>query len=96
MRYLAQMGLELAGDQDIMIQLPARDTWVKSIARIDYELEAELNSRKRRFQRGVALELVRLVAYAIQISTNRDLALIEEMMQRRDREALSPQSPEQA
>lgn len=92
-RYLVQMGLDHAGDADIVIDLP-RDEMTKTTARMSYELEAALLARARKFERGLGWELVRMMAYAIQVRTNADLKVIAGMIERRDREAAALQPPE--
>lgn len=94
-RYLLQMAFDLADGQDITIHLPQdKAEWKRCTARIDYEAEMTLVGRCRMYKRSMGPELVRLVAYAIEQRTKRDLKFIEEMMQRQGQGSASPQPPE--
>lgn len=93
-RYLVQMGLDLAGEDDVSIDVPRADM-KKTTARMTFELEARLLARAHRFERALGWELVRMAAYAIQVCTDRDLKFIEEMLERRDRGAVGTPHPEQ-
>lgn len=84
-RYLLNYALESLGDDDCMITLSGDE--IKTITRFDYDVIEMLQVRCKRFQRPLGREIVRLAAYAIQLSTTRNIAIIEEMIRRRDREA---------
>ncbi len=80
-RYLLARGLALAGVVDVTINLPEEDM-VKSVTRIDHETYAILHDRTAKFKRSLSGELIHLVAYAIQDSTNENVRIIEEMIRR--------------
>lgn len=81
LRYLLAIGLDLAAGGDIKVQLSGSE-WVRSIGRIHPETRELLDERAQTFQRSVGLEIVRLVAYAIEESARRDLQVITEMLSR--------------
>lgn len=91
MRYLLNYAFEIVGENDVSITVS--DDTIKSIGRIEYDQREILLDRKHRFQRGIGPEMVRLLAFALETSAARDLAVIEAMMQRRDREAGALPSP---
>ena len=94
-RYLLQIAFDSAQDEDVVIKLPDdKSTWKRCTARIDYAAEMILIGRCRMYKRSVGPELVRLVAYAIEERTKRDLAIIAEMMQRQGQAATFPRQPE--
>ena len=86
-RYLLNMALELSPDEDIEIKLREKEDPVDTVARVDYATERALLDRCQLYQRPMRWELVRLVAYAIQVRTDRDLKLVEEMMSLQGRAA---------
>lgn len=85
-RYLLRMGLDEAGEDEIQIKLPV-DNKQKATARIDLQMEAELLSRCRAHERSLGSEIVRMLAYAIQVRTDREIAAIAEMMSHRGQAA---------
>jgi hypothetical protein len=87
-RYLLDIGLTLAGPGDVVIQLDNND-WIRSIARISDECRYVLEDRKDLFKRGLGMELIRLVAFAIEESARKDLEIIKEMMARQGSPVLS-------
>jgi hypothetical protein len=90
MRYLLAYALSNAGPGDITMTV---GRGIKSIGRLNDDMWDTLTERCSRFQRPMGRELVRLLAFALQTSANRDLAIIEEMMQRRGRVSGELQSP---
>lgn len=80
-RYLLGVGLDLASGKDVQIQLDPEE-WVRSIGRIHAETREVLEERAHAFQRGVGMEIVRLIAFAIEESARRDLEVISEMLSR--------------
>lgn len=93
-RYLVRLGLEHAGDDDPIINLPVDGEVMKTTARMTEELEAALLNRVQQFQRGLGPELVRMMAYAIRVRTEADLKIIADVIARRDREAGALPPPE--
>lgn len=83
-RYLLRLGLDEANEEEIQIKLPV-DNKQKATARIDLQTEAELLRRCRAHERSLGAEIVRMLAYAIQVRTDREIAAIAEMMSRRGR-----------
>lgn len=87
-RYLLDIGLGLAGSGDVTVQLDDKD-WIRSIARISDECRYLLEDRKLLFKRGIGMEMIRLVAFAIEESARRDLEVIRDMMARQGSRAQS-------
>lgn len=84
-RTLLNFGLGDVGESDVKITLPTG--FVRTTLRFEPEILDIIQDRAARFERAVGKEIIRLVAWAIQVQTDRDLALINEMLERRDREA---------
>lgn len=89
-RYLLLLGLQYAGNNDTSVKLPS-DDWGRCIGRIDAEIEDAVAERSRLYQRSLGREIVRLLAYAIKVSTDRDLEVIAEMMLRQGQSSHVPE-----
>ena len=79
MRYLLDVGFEAAQDGDFQLSLefnPCR----RMVVRVTDDVLVALEQRSTRLRRSVAVEVVRLVAYAIKVGVERDLALLQEMV----------------
>lgn len=81
MRHLIAEGLKLAEDREIIVQLPEGEG-IRSVVWLDHEAHQAVKARGVRFHRPASVELVLLVAYALQEVTNRDLAVIKSMLSR--------------
>lgn len=93
-RYLLRMGLDLVGEDDFQMTVPTDDE-IKSTARISHEVEMTMVRRCREYERKLGPELVRIVAYAIQVRTDREIQTISDMMSRQGRAGRDTPPPEQ-
>lgn len=83
-RWLVDLALRYCRCDEVVVELPTRrdGKWVQTISRLHLEAFAEVNSRACGFHRGVGMEIVRLVTYAIEETARRDLAVITDMVKR--------------
>lgn len=83
-RYLLSAGLGYAGEADVTVALPSTEEtdWPQIPGRFDREGFEAVSERAQQFHRSVGREMVRLLAYAIEESARRDLAVISGMMSR--------------
>lgn len=79
-RVLLNLGLELANGDEIAMVLDD-ESEIQTTVRIDKEVHQLLHERSRHLMRGIGSEMVRLVTYAIQVTTDRDLRMLQEMLQ---------------
>jgi hypothetical protein len=79
MRYLLAMAFDWAGAADVTINVP-KDNEVRSVIWCEEEIAGLIEDRAALFQRSLGKEIVRLMAYAIQESTDRDIAMLQELM----------------
>lgn len=82
LRYLVDLGLRYAGVDDVILEIPKDVEWVKTTIRLNPETFQLIVERSREFHRGMGIEVVRMVGYAIEETARRDLELIAEMMSR--------------
>lgn len=94
-RYLIDYALEAIGEADTEIGVPAGEC-KKITVRIGNEAYAVLIDRSQEFKRSVGPELLRVIIAGIQTSTDRNLAIIEDMMRHRGRATLAILATEQA
>ena len=69
-RYLLSRGMELAGNGDILLQIPTGVPTRRAILSPRYEVFDQVADRSELFERSIGAEALRLVAYAIQASAN--------------------------
>lgn len=80
-RYLLSLALSASPEADVNIQISDMDP-VNRVARIDFKTERKILHRCDVFERPLGPEIVRLVAYGIQIKVDHELALIAAVMKR--------------
>jgi plasmid stability protein len=93
-RYLLRMGLDLVDGEDFQMRVPTDDQ-VKSTVRIGHEMEMTVSRRCKEYERKMGPELVRVVAHAIQVRTDREIQTISDMMSRQGQAGRDTPPPEQ-
>jgi hypothetical protein len=92
-RHLFEMGMGYAGQFDTSVVLPGKvaTPWVQTATWVEYETRDALKDRGLLFGRSTGREAVRVLAYAIEESTRRDMAVINAMMAASGSAELCPQ-----
>lgn len=82
MRYLLALALEWLNGVDPKVVIQSGEC-TRIVVWMDFELQQILQDRVLVSQRSIGKEIVRLLAYAIQESTDRDLEMIKQLMGQR-------------
>lgn len=81
-RYLLSRGLEIAGDVDIIINIPKDRECRRALVSPKHEVFEQVLDRSERFERSVATEAVRMIAYALEVSATTNLDAVSSLTSR--------------
>lgn len=86
------MALDHLADEDIVIDMDLSNK-IGKVARVDFDLYEAISERSRNFQRPIGGEIIRLLAFAVQLRIKQELASIARAMRLLDPGAHDIQEP---